>query len=259
MFRRRRRVVSGIELEASSSHPGQQLKSPGGERIVPVYIVCDESASMEAIGGIAAVNQALRDLHAEVAADPLVSDMFHFGLIGFCDEAEELMSLTKLSDVVAMPGVLGRGVTNYGPVFDLLKQVISRDIENLKSGGFEVFRPLVLFITDGEPTDNPAWENSYCSLMDKATFRQYPNIVAVGFEGADEMTVSGVGSVAALMFDSSFGHSLGLSQVVWCLRENLFHAAGAQLQAMQVQLPGIWMAGARNIEVREIKCFGSSD
>ena len=249
MFRRRRRVVSSFELEASP--PDQQLKSPGGEIIVPVYIVCDESGSMGAIGGIAAINQALRDLHAEIVADPLVYDMFLFGLIGFSDEAEELMSLTKLSDVVAMPGMQARGVTNYGPVFDLLKQVISRDIASLKSGGFEVFRPLVLFITDGAPTDNPAWENSYRSLMDKTTFRQFPNIVVVGFEGADEMAVSGVGSLAALIVDFNICNSLLLPQIVWCYRETLFRA-GFQLSAALVQLEAMGMLGARNIEIREI-------
>ena len=149
---------------------------------------------MEPIGGIAVINQALRDLHAEIAADPLVSDMFLFGLIGFCDEAEELMSLTKLSDVVAMPVMQARVVTNYGPVFDLLKRVISRDIASLKSEGFEVFRPLVLFLTSGVPSDDREWKDSCLLLMDKVTFRQYPNIVAVGFVGADEQVMAEVGS-----------------------------------------------------------------
>ena len=218
---------------------------------MPVYIVCDESGSMYPIGGIEAIHEALTILHAEIVADPLVSDMFLFGLIGFSDEAEELMSLTKLSDVVAMPGMQPRGVTNYGPVFDLLKQVISRDIASLKSGGFEVFRPLVLFITDGAATDNPAWENSYRSLMDKATFRQYPNMVAVGLEGADEMAVSGVGSLAALIVHSNICISLPLLQIVWSYRETLFRA-GIQLSAALVQIEAMGLLGARNIEIREI-------
>lgn len=243
MFRRRRRLVSSIELEASSYRPSQQLKSPGGERIVPVYIVCDASASMEAIGGVVAINQALRDLHAEIAADPLVSDMFLFGLIGFCDEAEELMSLTKLSDVVTMPVMQARGVANYGPVFDLLKRVISRDIASLKSEGFEVFRPLVLFLTSGVPSDDREWKDSYRLLMDKATFRQYPNIVAVGFVGADEQVMAVVGSMSAMIFDSESGNSLFLSQILMWFRETLFRAA--------VQSP-LTLTGAQNIEIRAI-------
>jgi uncharacterized protein YegL len=201
MFRRRRRVVSGFEPEAPTSHPDQQLKSTGGERVIPVYIVCDESASMEINGGIAAINQALPNLHAEIAADPLVSDMCRIGLITFSDTAEELMSLTNLSDVVAMPVLQSRGVTNYGPVFDLLKSVISRDIANLKSQGFEVFRPLVIFLIAGEPAENSGWESSYRLLMDKATFRQFPNIIAIGMAGADEDFIAALGTLGSFVVD----------------------------------------------------------
>ena len=159
-------------------------------QILPFYFVCEESESMDSLGGIAAMNGLLPDLHAEIASNPLVADKCRIGLITFSDTAEELMSLTKLSDVVAMPGMQARGVTNYGSVFDLLKQVIVRDIANLKSQGFEVFRPAVFFITDGEPTDDPAWENSYRSLMDKATFRQYPNIIAFGVHGQMQVSLA---------------------------------------------------------------------
>lgn len=229
----------------TAPHPNQQTKTPNSELIVPVYIVCDGSTSMY-LRGITAINQALLDLHREIALDPLMSDVFHVGLITFADTTEELMSLTKLSDVIAMPCIYAAGQTNFEPVFILLKQIISRDIESLKSGGFEIYRPLVLFITDGDPTDNPAWENSYRSLMDKAMFRQFPNIIAIGFEGADEKVISGVGSVAAMIFDPEAGYPLGLSQLVWWYRENLYRALRAGTQTPIV------MAGGRNIEIRQI-------
>jgi uncharacterized protein YegL len=247
MFRRRRRVVTGFEPEASTSHPDQQLKSTGGQVVGPVYIVCDESASMEPIGGIASMNRALSDLHKNIAADPLLSDRFLFGLIVFSDEAEELMSLTKLSDIVAMPGMQAWGMTNYGPVFDLLKQVISRDIANLKSQGCEVFRPLVLFLTSGDPVDNPMWKDSYRLLMDKATFRQYPNIVAIGFDGADEQVIAEVGSLAAMIVDDPTDGPSDLASVMKGVHDRLFRA----VMAISSDFP-MNIHGARNIEIREI-------
>ena len=186
-------------------------------QILPFYFVCEESESMGSLGGIAAMNGLLPDLHAEIASNPLVADKCRIGLITFSDTAEELMSLTKLSDVVAMPGMQARGVTNYGSVFDLLKQVIVRDIANLKSQGFEVFRPAVFFITDGEPTDDPAWENSYRSLMDKATFRQYPNIIAFGVHGANASVIGKVGSVGAFIGDNGVTPALAVSEILWSL------------------------------------------
>jgi uncharacterized protein YegL len=240
-------VVTGFEPEASTSHPDQELKSTGGEVVVPVYIVCDESASMEPIGGIAAINRALSDLHAGIASDPFVSDMWHFGLITFSDTAEELMSLTKLNDVVAMPGLQARGMTNYRPVFDLLKQVISRDIANLKSQGCEVFRPLVLFLTSGDPVDNPEWKDPYRLLMDKWTFRQYPNIIAIGFDGAQEQVIAEVGSLAAMIVDDPTDGPLDLASVMKGVHDRLFRA----VMAISSDFP-MNIHGARNIEIREI-------
>jgi uncharacterized protein YegL len=217
---------------------------PTGKQVFPCYILCDESGLMDSNGGVTAINQALTDLHREIAADPFLSDTFRIGLITFSNTAEELMSLAHLSDVVAMAVIQARGVTNYGPVFDLLKRVISRDIASLKSEGFEVFRPLVLFLTSGVPADDPGWRDSYRLLMNKATFRQYPNIVAVGFAGADEQVIAEVGSVAAMIIDVQSGGSLDLASVVrgvcdWFLRAAYMNSAIS-----------VKMLGARNIEMR---------
>jgi uncharacterized protein YegL len=183
-------------------HMRRNFNDLPGSQVLPFYIVCDESDLMEPIGGIAAMNQALPDIHAEIASNPLVSDKCLISLITFAETAEELMQLTKLSDVVAMPGLQARGASKYGPVFTLLREVIERDVENLKFYGAEVFRPTVFFMTAGEPTDDPEWEDSYRSLMDKATFRQYPNIIAFGVHGASASTIGKIGTIGAFIGDN---------------------------------------------------------
>jgi uncharacterized protein YegL len=176
-----------------------------GSQVLPFYIVCDESDLMEPIGGIAAMNQALPDIHAEIASDPLISDICLIGLITFAETAEELMPLTKLSDVVAMPGLQARGPSKYGPVFTLLREIIHRDVEDLKFCGAKVFRPGVFFMTAGEPTDGPEWENAYRSLMDWTTFRDlpnltnYPQIIAFGVHDANATTIGKIGTVGAFI------------------------------------------------------------
>jgi len=62
-----------------------------GNTVLPFYILCDESASMDANGGIDAVSQFLPQIHAEISSDPLVSDKCRIGLITFSDIAEELL------------------------------------------------------------------------------------------------------------------------------------------------------------------------
>jgi uncharacterized protein YegL len=169
---------------------------------------------MDSLGGIAAMNGALPDLHAEIASNPLVADKCLLGVIGFADTAEELMTLTHLSDVVDMPGFRSRGDCRYSPVFTLLKEVIARDVEDLKSCGAEVIRPAVFFITGGEPTDDPAWENSYRSLMDKATFRYFPNVIAFGVHRANASVIGKVGSVGAFIGDNGVTPALAVSEIL---------------------------------------------
>ena len=62
-----------------------------GNAVLPFYILCDESGSMDANGGIDAINSGLPELHAAIAGDPLVSDKCRIGLLTFSDIAEELL------------------------------------------------------------------------------------------------------------------------------------------------------------------------
>lgn len=184
-----------------------------GDGVLPFYIVCDESESMGPIGGITALNHALPDIHAEIASDPLVADRCLISLITFADTAVELMQLTKVSDVVAMPGMQARGTNKYGPVFALLRKVIERDIQDFKFYGVAVFRPCVFFITSGQPTDDPEWEDSYRLLMNKATFRQFPNIIAFGVSGADPVTISKIGTIGAFIGGNGVRPADALSEI----------------------------------------------
>jgi uncharacterized protein YegL len=167
------------------------------------------------------MNQALPDLHAQIAADPLVSNICRIGLLTFAETAEELMQLSNLSDVVAMPGLQARGPSKYGPVFTLLREVIERDVENLKFYGVEVFRPAVLFLTAGEPTDDPVWEDSYRPLMDKATFRQYPNIIAFGVHNANADTIGKIGTVGAFIGGNGVALDDSLSGIMRSLHRSI--------------------------------------
>ena len=183
-----------------------------GGNILPIYIVCDESGSMHLNGGIDFINVALSELHMQIASDPIVTDKCRIGLITFSDSAEELMSLTNLADVVAMPGMQPRGRAKYGLVFDLLKTVISRDIDNLRGEGYRVYRPAVFFITNGVPTDDDMWESSYRRLVDKNTNRHAPNIIAFGVDGADASVIGSIGTVGAFVCNDRLVAAEGFGQ-----------------------------------------------
>jgi len=168
-----------------------QRSSNQGRRIVPVYLLLDESGSMDTNGGIDASNSCLPELHRRIARDPLVADKCRIGLITFSDIAEELLPLSNLMDVVAIPGCTAKGMSNYGEAFNLLRDVIDRDITNLKSQGMQVYRPAVFFITDGEPTDD--WEAAHLALMDK-TNPWSPHIFSYGYTGANQNIIEKIGN-----------------------------------------------------------------
>jgi len=62
------------------------------------------------------------------------------------------------------------------------KSAIDRDIANLKSSGLQVLRPVIFFISDGEPT-SPDWPTAHAALT--GTSNPYaPHILSFGITGA---------------------------------------------------------------------------
>ena len=193
-----------------------------GEQVLPFYIVCDESGSMGANGGIDSINQALPDVHAALAADPLVSDKARIGMVVFSDEAEELMSLTRAADVAAFPGVTAKGLTNYGEAFRMLRDVIQRDVADLKGQGYKVFRPAVFFISDGEPTES--WERDFDDLMNDS---MHPNIVSFGVASADPSVMKRVATVACYMADQNADPGPILREIMRSLTNSIIASTSA--------------------------------
>ncbi|MCB9382372.1 MAG: VWA domain-containing protein [Acidimicrobiaceae bacterium] len=161
-----------------------------GQELLLFYIVCDESGSMGQNGGIDAINQALPELHATIAADPLAVDKSRLAIIAFSDDAQLILPLAKVTDVPDMPGVQPAGMTNYGRAFELLKNCIESDVEALKAQSYRVYRPCAFFMSDGEPTDD--WDSSYRDLM---AHKYHPHIVAFGVDGADPTSLSKIATL----------------------------------------------------------------
>lgn len=209
------------------------MSESAGNAVLPFYILCDESGSMDANGGIDAVNRGLPELHATIAGDPLVADKCRIGLITFSDIAEELLPLSNLSDVQAMPGCTAKGMTNYGEAFNLLRVVIARDITNLKSQGMQVYRPAVFFITDGEPTDD--WEANYRALTDKNGNKQAPNIIAFGVAGANPGVIGKIGTTAAFIANPGTDPGNALKEILKSLTNTILNSSSSSTPTLQVQ------------------------
>jgi len=142
-------------------------------QVLACYIVCDKSASM-AGEPISIVNSSLVEMHRVLVGDPVVADKCRLGIISFSSRAVMELELSEPRAVFSIPVIHAEGITNYGNVFELLRQKIITDLPVL-SLTHRPLRPVVFFLTDGAPSDD-AWRTQLNLLVD-ATDVYAPTIV----------------------------------------------------------------------------------
>jgi uncharacterized protein YegL len=152
--------------------------------VFPFYLCLDVSASM-AGAPIDSVNEQLPSLRASIGEDPAIAEVIRFGVVTFSDVAHTLLPLCDLSLVEAVPPLTVQGRTSYAAAFDHLRQVIEGDYHASRAGGDRWYRPAVIFISDGRPTDDAQrWQSAHQRLVDPA-WKRHPNILSFGFGDAD--------------------------------------------------------------------------
>ena len=202
-------VVPATSDPAALSGPPAPATSPGTVvgQVLPIYFVGDESHSM-AGAPIAAVNQGLLDLRDEVAKHPLIGKKVRFGVITFADTAETRLELSELSEELILPALSPRGRgTSYASALEALRHTIPGDIALLKSSGYQVHRPSVFFLSDGQPTEKEEkWRARLDELKD-AGFKERPNILAFGVGDAEPKVIQQLASTPRYAFMMSDGVS----------------------------------------------------
>jgi uncharacterized protein YegL len=174
--------------------PPPAWTGPAIGQVLPIYFVGDESHSMSG-APIAAVNQGLIDLRDEVAKHPLLGKKVRFGIITFADTAQTRLELSELSEDLMLPTLAPRGRgTSYAAALEALRQAIPADIALLKSSGYQVHRPTVFFLSDGQPTEKEdRWRAALDELTDRS-FKERPNILAFGVGDAEARVIQRLAS-----------------------------------------------------------------
>lgn len=219
-----------------------------GEQVLPFYLVCDESASMSG-DPIDAMNETLPELHHAIGANPVVADKTRFCIIGFSDAAQVLLPLSNLSEVTQLPVLETTGGTNYSAAFTMLKSQIESDVVHLKSQGNRVFRPVVFFLTDGEP--NSDWADEYAELMDDNN-RYRPNILAFGIGNANVQTISAVASFKAFISDGSMSPASALQEFASALTRSIVRSGTSATSAGMPLLAPNQVAGFTTLDSDEL-------
>ena len=167
--------------------------------LLPVYLVLDTSYSMQDEDGrFDAALSFLPKLLSAMTDSASLSDKIRVEVITFDEDAKVALALGGLNEVEEWivrnkknPIVPDGDSTYYGKAFDKLASQIQigvRQIQSEKVGddGYKAYRPVVFFITDGEPNDEQSARNKAFDNLTNPKFEYRPNIICVGVGDAKQ-------------------------------------------------------------------------
>jgi uncharacterized protein YegL len=157
---------------------------------IPVYLMIDESVSDA--GYFDALNTALAQLPAELAAHPEVIQAVRLAVLGYAGDVALHMPLNAVAADSFVPRLAHRDGSRLGPVFEYLQRRIPDDVQRLKSRLPRVGRPVLHILCAGPVEDGDSWPGPYRQLLDRATFPYSPNIIACGAGTAPPGLVQGL-------------------------------------------------------------------
>jgi uncharacterized protein YegL len=191
--------------------------------LLPAYVAADESGSMapfrtQLADGLASLCDGLR-------AEPMIAAKLRLTVLGFSDDVQERLALCDLRTESRLPEVVIRGGTNYGAVFEELLRRIPEDVALLREQQYRVHRPVVFFLSDGQPTDGPGWKERHAALVDRDRTKVAPNIIACGVGDARAETMVEVATRTEFAFLARSGVPIGTAVA------EFFHSLTASLVA----------------------------
>jgi uncharacterized protein YegL len=177
--------------------------------VLPVYVVADESLSMSPV--VDELNAGLAALHRALLREPMAAAKVRFTILGFSEDVQVRLSLADLRTEEALPTLTTRSGTNYSAAFEALATQLPKDIDDLKTAGYAVYRPAVFFLTDGQPNDEPEWRTPYGKLTNRELTKAAPNIIACGIGEAQARTIVDIATRPEFAFVATPGTELGLA------------------------------------------------
>lgn len=146
---------------------------------LPIYLVVDTSWSMSEQGKIEAVADLIPAIKDACEDDPQIDKKARFSLIEFSDEAKVLVPMCQGSDLAEVPLVAG-GSTNFTRLYETLYLTIEHDYQSFNADDLKVHRPVVFFLTDGEPNCNSTARAQAFEQLTDRSFARRPQVIAFG-------------------------------------------------------------------------------
>ena len=153
------------------------------ENRCPCVLVLDVSASMSG-APIRELQQGLKQYTDELLSDSIARKRVEVAIITFGDSVRT-ESPFSTADSLLMPQLNANGVTPMaGALLESVRLVEERKAE-YRSNGVQFYRPWIILITDGAPTDGDSlWATAVAELK-RVTDQKGCTLFVVGVTGAD--------------------------------------------------------------------------
>ena len=150
-------------------------------RPLPVIILADVSGSMLENNNIGALNAALKDFLSTLSQESRLNAEIHVSIITFGGaKAEVHVPLTLAWQINQTNDLVAAGGTPMGGAFELAVEVI----ENKDIIPSRAYKPTIVLISDGVPTDN--WESSFNKLKNSDRAQKASRMAMAIGTGADK-------------------------------------------------------------------------
>ena len=162
-------------------HPDVALIDNSDER-APLVLVLDCSGSMQEQNKIQLLNEGLKALAADLKADPVAARCGRVLVISFGGDGNvEIMGDWTDAMDFTPPELLAGGLTPLGAAMRCALDEIESQKSQMRTAGVAYKRPIIMLLSDGEPTDD--WRQVAADCKSAETAHKV-NIMAIGIGDA---------------------------------------------------------------------------
>jgi len=144
----------------------------------PLVLVLDCSGSMLEDNKVNLLNEGLKTLEAELKSDPIAARCGRVLVISFGgDNNVEMMGDWTDAMDFAAPTLMAGGLTPLGAAMRCALDEIESQKKQMRSAGVSYKRPIVMLLSDGEPTDE--WQQVAAECKSAETAHRV-NVMPIG-------------------------------------------------------------------------------
>jgi len=148
----------------------------------PLVLVLDCSGSMQDDNKVTLLNDGLKTLEAELKADPIAARCGRVLVISFGgnNDVEVVGEWTDAMDFTP-PTLMAGGMTPLGAAMRCALDEVESQKSQMRSAGVSYKRPIIMLLSDGEPTDEWQQVAAECKSAEAAN---KINVMPIGIGGA---------------------------------------------------------------------------